>query len=1592
VLGNFRLDFTDLTIPLAGISIQVHRTYDTLNADRSGDFGFGWQLSFAEARLRETVRVTEAERSGIASLFAANPFRQGTRVYLTNPAGRRVGFTFDPQPEAGLLGTIWHPRFTPDPGVYDTLAVEDAPLSQRPDGTYSHYLVNLPYNPSQYRLTTKDGLTYRYDQFAGLQDITDRNGNVLTYTPDGITSSSGVAIQFHRDALGRITQILDPAGHTLTYTYDEAGDLVAMTNQAGEVTTYSYRDDRPHYFDHYVCPSCVPVVRTEYDQAGRVVGTYDAQGNPVSQAYDVMNNTEVVADRLGNETVLVFDERGHVLSETNALGHTTSYQYDAHDNLIGVTNARGYQTNFTHDERGNATGTSDPLGNTYAATYNEFDQIATATDPLGHTATYRYDAQGNLVELINAAGNSSFLARDAQGRIAAITDNRGSTTTFVYGTSSLPELATNPDGSSRQFQYNTFGLVTRYVNETGDTTVFQYDATGKMLSAADAVGGVTEFEYEEARLLSVTDPLGRVQRFEHDAANRIIRQVDAAGSVTHFEYDANDRRTAVTDALGRTSRIEYDAAGRIVSQSDRAPQTPVMAAAFGGDAPALLGAAEAEQLARTTVYEYDAAGNLTAVTDPLGRITRYEYDPLDRLVRVADPAGNETAFTYDALGNLLTMVDALGRTTRYDYDALGQLVQITDPLGGAWTYGYDEEGNLVSRTDANGHTTAFAYDDRNRLVAWTDAEGGVTAYAYDEAGRVTALTDALGQTALYAYDEAGRLLSRTDALGGTASWTYDLAGNVLTETDEIGRTTSYSYDDLDQLRSVTDPLGGLIQFQYDPVGNLTQLVDPLGNAWTYAYDALDRLAAETDPLGHARTYQYDAADNLVSQTDRNGRQTVFAYDELDRLVSETWYDGTMVVNTLAFTYDEVGNLLTAADVYSRYAYTYDDLDRVLSSDNLGAPDAPLVVLSYAYDAVGNVVSVGDNLGVEEVSTYDGRGLLISRVWQGGGVDPIRAEFTYNALGQPTELRRFADAAGTQAIGRTAFTYDAKHRLTDLTHLNAVDAVLADYDYVRDSADQLIEETHHGQTSRYTYDLAGQLTAADHWLQPDETYTYDANGNRLQAIAGGSAATYQTGPANRVLSDGTYRYEYDREGNLTRKTEIASGNVTEYTYDHRHRLVQVQERSPGGIILHEVTYTYDVFDRRIAQTVDADGAGPQPAETTRFVYNGSHVWADFDAAGKVTARYLFGQSIDEILARWRPGEGTAWHLTDHLGTVRDIVNAAGAVINHLDYDSFGQLLAQTNPAFGDRYTFTGREYDATLGLYYLRARHYDPRLGRFTAEDPIRFLAGDTNLYRYVGNSPLIALDPWGTVAVIERAVKLAAGPAGVFIHNAVFRCFVWEIGGWAVSKTIFGDFTLDSSDVRSIVLGGISCAMFPGSAVAQAAFLAVAETLYLAATGASATEIGVTALMHTIGVAGGSGLSRYGSRVWGYLHLGETRIGRGARRLLADEAGGLEVPDLLDASQRARGGTYKLLDPDTGDVVRTGRTKDLVRREAEHARDPVLKDYDFQVDRYTDDYAQQRGREKIIHDLYGPPLNKIRPIRPNNPRLDEYVEAARRIE
>ena len=204
------------------------------------------------------------------------------------------------------------------------------------------------------------------------------------------------------------------------------------------------------------------------------------------------------------------------------------------------------------------------------------------------------------------------------------------------------------------------------------------------------------------------------------------------------------------------------------------------------------------------------------------------------------------------------------------------------------------------------------------------------------------------------------------------------------------------------------------------------------------------------------------------------------------------------------------------------------------------------------------------------------------------------------------------------------------------------------------------------------------------------------------------------------------------------------------YDHRNRLTHFEKRSVGGVILEEVSFTYDALNRRI---IKSSSAG-----TVVTVYNGQVPWADYDENGNVLARYLPDDVTDHLLARQRPGEGTVWYLPDRLGSVRDLAGSDGQTVAHIDYDSFGSTVGTLDTNLVDRFLFTGRELDVETGLYYYRARYYDPASGRFISQDPIGFTAGDANLYTYVGNGPTNFVDPGGLNAGPEYG-KTASGPS-----------------------------------------------------------------------------------------------------------------------------------------------------------------------------------------------------------------------------------------
>jgi RHS repeat-associated protein len=163
------------------------------------------------------------------------------------------------------------------------------------------------------------------------------------------------------------------------------------------------------------------------------------------------------------------------------------------------------------------------------------------------------------------------------------------------------------------------------------------------------------------------------------------------------------------------------------------------------------------------------------------------------------------------------------------------------------------------------------------------------------------------------------------------------------------------------------------------------------------------------------------------------------------------------------------------------------------------------------------------------------------------------------------------------------------------------------------------------------------------------------------------------------------------------------------------------------------YKYDPFGRRIEKEVNG--------VVSRYVYDGPNILAEYDGDGKVKARYIHNLAVDDPLAMEQGGK-TYYYHKDGLGSIVSMSDETGQTVQGYEYDSFGRILSRSGN-IQNPFTYTGREYDEETGLYYYRARYYDPHPGRFLTKDPIGFAGGDLNLYRYVQNNPVNRIDPWG---------------------------------------------------------------------------------------------------------------------------------------------------------------------------------------------------------------------------------------------------------
>ena len=434
--------------------------------------------------------------------------------------------------------------------------------------------------------------------------------------------------------------------------------------------------------------------------------------------------------------------------------------------------------------------------------------------------------------------------------------------------------------------------------------------------------------------------------------------------------------------------------------------------------------------------------------------------------------------------------------------------------------------------------------------------------------------------------------------------------------------------------------------------------------------------------------------------------TSYAYSTMDRVTTRT----DPLLHPETYTYDNNGNPTQGTDRKSQVtSRTYDALDRLSAVTYQDGSTT-----TYTWDAGNRPTQLVDSLSGNITRTYD----LLDRLTEEGTPEGT-VSYTYDTAGR---------RASMTALGQpqVAYTYDNADRLTQITQGTST------VGFTYDNANRRTSLTlPNGVVTEYSYDAASRLTGLTYKNGPTVlgtlTYAYDAAGNRT--TLGGtwaatgipqpvSSATYNAG--NQQLTFGGQTLSYDANGNLT------SDGVNTYTWDTRNRLVALDGTSTTA------TFSYDALGRRQSTIVNGT--------TTQFLFDGLNPVQEIGVG--TTATLLTGLGIDEYLTRTDQA-GTRSLLTDALGSTVALTDATGTVQTLYTYEPFGTATATGSDA--NPFQFTGRENDGTE-LYYYRARYYHPWLQRFVSEDPIGFLAGDSNAYAYAGNRPASYRDSLGLCA------------------------------------------------------------------------------------------------------------------------------------------------------------------------------------------------------------------------------------------------------
>jgi RHS repeat-associated protein len=1203
-----------------------------------------------------------------------------------------------------------------------------------------------------------------------LTDAYDSNGWLIERTT-APSSSETIVESFTYDSSGNRTSHTDPRGNRTDFCHDV--DFTGAPIAGGAANLTRVIQPPP------IAGANRPVSLIAYDAKNNVIQTVAPKGVPSGQIVSCTSDLSAVGSAYVAD--YAYDATGaNLLSTTTRFTDPdlglqmaiTKYEYDdpAHPGLV----------TRVIPPRGNTGPSPDytyATTMTYYATGSMAGQLKDMTDPLGNKASYAYDPVGRVTGVVDALGN-------AAGGVPA-----DHTTSYTYDKEDRVRFVTLPAPVVGQ---------PALVSET------RYNEIGKPIASMDANGQVTTFVYDERNSLfqvnespniwadPASPPSGVITtEYGHDAGGNITRITRAKGDgsyerATDYTFDGRGlaREERQYPAWPSTSAQlvasqTYDPAGNVATSTDPLGQTKT----FGYDALNRLTSIDYSSAGTADVsYAYDAHGNRTSMTDGTG-VTSYAYDETERLISVTSPGPKSVGYRYDLDGNRTKLIYPDGTAVTYTFNKGSQLASLQDWGSRSVTYTYWPDGLVKTATNPDASVATYDYDNSRRLVDVSHARAGTGisehAYQLDAVGNVASTAETVSGITGPAGWEASSVVNPP---GGSHHWpaavlaSDETAHAIWERPGTVGDLWYASRNPVTGVwTAVETPHNVVTLNQVDPdIG-----IDAAGNVYAVWVDYRNgvsdpdiyaaKRSASTGTWSTSVRVNDDPAGKLQQQPSlavrSNGEAVVIWRDERgnkkhiysSRLAAggSTWSanmkvssDQNAAKQSPAIAYGPTG-IAYAVWHDARSGGTDVYLASLASggsswSSNTIASDGPGTTGQYNPDI--GIGSSGDLLVVWTDSRTTPTQLRSRRrvgtTWQASivvasnnadyGALSVRADgnavVVYEDRSVPLVTKVFG-ATYTSSSG----TWSSTEQVSDIANDAGRPAVaysttqwLAFWD-TNNQTPQDIRMRRKPlnvpgiDNFAYTYDRLYRLTGV---TRPDgpRSYTYDPAGNRLTKTAGPTTA-YTYDRADRMLTAGSSSVTVNANGNITSRGSDTFG------FNQANRL------TTAAVAGSSESYTYDGDGTRFTRQV---GVNPP----TRYVS---------DVAGGLPA------TIDDGTRKYVYGLGLAYAVTgssievyhaDRLGSVRALTNEAGTVTASYRSDEWG-LTTATSGSSAQPFGYTGEPRDAT-GLTYLRARYYDPSLGRFMSRDTwTGSMATSTtqNRYVYANNNPGTLTDPSGHCVV-----------------------------------------------------------------------------------------------------------------------------------------------------------------------------------------------------------------------------------------------------